>query len=101
MNGALEIVGSILLGVGSFAVIVGAIGLLRFPDIFSRMHAASVTDSLGGGSILIGLLLTGASVATLLKIAMVLFFLFITSPTSGHALVRAALFAGVEPKVDE
>lgn len=101
MSAALDIVGAVLLGLGSVALLVGALGLLRFPDLFSRMHAAGVTDSLGGGSILIGLLFIGASPATLIKIGMVLFFLFVTSPTSGHALARAALYAGLRPKLTD
>ena len=97
----LDLAGAILLGVGSLAMIVGAVGLLRFPDVFSRRHAGGVTDSLGAGSILIGLMLIGASWATLVKLCMVLFFLFVTSPTSAHALSRAALYAGVRPLLAE
>jgi len=89
-----------LLGGGFFAV-VGGIGLIRLPDLYTRMHAAGITDTMGAGLILLGLMLqSGLSLATL-KLGLVLGFLLLTSPTATHALARAALAAGVRPLLDE
>jgi len=87
----------ILLLSGSLFAIVGGIGLLRLPDLFSRMHGSGVTDTLGAGLILSGLMLhSGANLVTF-KLAAVLFFLFLTSPTATHALARSALADGLRP----
>ncbi|MGD2133074.1 MAG: monovalent cation/H(+) antiporter subunit G [Maricaulaceae bacterium] len=82
---------------GLFFVVVGAVGVVRFPDFYSRLHAAGVTDTLGAELVLIGLMLRADSVTTLLKLALIAFFLFLTSPTSTHAIANAAHTAGVKP----
>ena len=85
-----------LIGGGLF-VIAGGVGLLRFPDFFTRLHAASVTDTLGAWLILIGLLLqSGLSLASV-KLALIIVFLFFTSPTAAHALAKAALHGHLQP----
>lgn len=85
-----------LLG-GGFFGIVGGIGLLRFPDLFTRLHAAGVTDTLGAALILIGLMLqAGASLVTV-KLVLILFFGLFTSPTATHALAKAALHGKLKP----
>ncbi len=85
-----------LLG-GGFFGIVGGIGLLRFPDLFTRLHAAGVTDTLGAALILIGLMLqAGASLVTV-KLALILAFGLFTSPTATHALAKAALHGKLKP----
>ena len=85
------------LAIGVLALVLGASGLLRFPDFFSRTHAASMTDTAGAGFILLGLALhAGASLVTL-KLGFVLLFLLFTSPTAGHALAQAALADGQRP----
>jgi multicomponent Na+:H+ antiporter subunit G len=84
---------------GSVFAIIGGIGLLRLPDVYARMHGGGITDTLGAGLILVGLMFqSGLSLATG-KLVMVLLFLLITSPTATHAVARAALSAGVEPLV--
>lgn len=84
---------------GSAFAVIGGVGLLRLPDVFARMHGGGITDTLGAGLILIGLMFqSGASLATG-KLLMVLLFLLVTSPTATHAVARAALSAHVEPKV--
>ena len=91
--------GLILVG-GGFCI-VGAIGLLRMPDFFTRMHAASIVDTLGAAFILLGLMLqAGASLVTVKLVAIGL-LLFFTSPVATHALARAALARGVEPVLAE
>lgn len=92
-----ELAGWVLLAGGAIFAVIGGIGLLRLPDFFTRMHAGGVTDTLGAGMILAGLMTqSGFSLATV-KIMAVLFFLLITSPTSTHALAKSALSHGIRP----
>ena len=86
--------------VGCFFALVGAIGLLRLPDFYARMHGAGITDTLGASLIMLGLMLQAGLSLITVKLVMILFFLLVTSPTSGHALARAALSQGVEPLTD-
>lgn len=79
----------LLLG-GGFFLVVGAIGLVRMPDFFTRMHAASVTDTAGAGLMLAGLMLQGGWSLVTFKLFAILVFLLFTSPTATHALARAA-----------
>ncbi len=82
---------------GSAVLIIGALGLLRLPDFFSRTHAASMTDTAGAGFMLLGLiLLAGVSLVTA-KLVLILLFLLLTSPTAGHALAQAAMADGRRP----
>jgi multicomponent Na+:H+ antiporter subunit G len=82
---------------GGFFGIVGGIGLLRFPDLFSRFHAAGVTDTLGAGLILIGLMLQAGWSLITIKLVLILAFGLFTSPTATHALAKAALHGKVKP----
>jgi multicomponent Na+:H+ antiporter subunit G len=80
---------------------VGGIGLVRMPDLFTRMHAASVTETLGAGLILLGLMLQAGLTLVTVKLIMIGLLIFFASPTSSHALARAALLGGVKPKLAE
>lgn len=92
-----EIVAYLLVFAGAAFCLVGAIGVLRFPDVFARMHSAGVTDTLGAFLVLLGLmLLAGWSLATA-KLVFILAFLWMTSPTATHALAKAALHGGEKP----
>lgn len=86
---------SIITG-GAFCVI-GAIGVIRLPDVYCRMHAAGIIDTAGVGLILLGLAFQAGWTLVLAKLAMILIFILFTSPTSCHALCRAAAYAGVHP----
>jgi multicomponent Na+:H+ antiporter subunit G len=87
----------VLLTLGGVSVLIGGIGALRMPDLYTRMHAASVTDSLGAILVLVGIMLqAGWSLATI-KLIAILLFLLLTSPTSSNALASAALLAGTRP----
>lgn len=94
----LDIVSGVLLAAGSFFIIVGAIGLIRLPDMFTRMHGAGVTDTLGAGLFIAGLMVQGGLTLTTVKLLMILVFLFFASPTSSYALANAALSQGLKPK---
>jgi len=85
----------ILIG-GAFCVI-GATGLLRMPDFFTRMHAASIIDTLGAAFILMGLVLQAGFSLVTIKLIAIGILLFFTSPVATHALARAALARGVQP----
>ncbi len=85
------------LGAGVFLVLSGTIGVIRLPDFYTRMHAAGITDTLGAELIMIGLIIQSGLTQTSLKLALVAFFLFLTSPTATHAMANAAYHAGLQP----
>lgn len=86
---------------GSFFAVVGGIGIVRLPDFFARMHGGGVTDTLGAGLIMIGLIFQSGLSLVSVKLAMILFFLLISSPTSCHALAQAAIANGLQPLLAE
>ena len=86
-----------LLAAGGFLCVIGALGLLRFPEIYTRMHAAGVIDTGGVSLILVGLMLQSGLTLETVKLALILFFLFFTSPTAGYALARGTWSAGHRP----
>jgi multicomponent Na+:H+ antiporter subunit G len=97
MTVLVEILSWVLLTLGGISVLIGGIGALRMPDLYTRMHAASVTDSMGAMLVLGGIMLqAGWSLATI-KLITILLFLLLTSPTSSNALASAALLAGTRP----
>lgn len=94
---ALDVLSWVLLVCGGLFCVLGALGLLRMPDFYTRMHAASVVDTLGAGLLLAGMLLQAGLTLVSVKLVMIGLLLFFTSPTATHALGRAALTRGVEP----
>ena len=97
MDTALDVLSWIFLVTGGFLGITGAVGLFRFPDFFTRLHAASVTDTLCAGFIVIGLLLQATDAMMLIKLLLILLILTYTSPTAAHALAKSALHGGLKP----
>jgi multicomponent Na+:H+ antiporter subunit G len=97
MQFLLDMVSWVLLTAGGVFVLIGGIGALRMPNLYTRMHAASVTDTMGAVLVMSGIMLqAGLSLATI-KLAAILLFLLFTSPTSSYALASAALLAGIKP----
>ncbi len=92
--------GLLVLAGAGFGVI-GAIGVLRFPDLFTRMHAAGVTDTLCALLILTGLALKAGFTLALAKLFLILVFLWFTTPTATHALAKAAMHGGEKPLLDD
>jgi len=86
---------------GSFFYLVGAIGLLRMPDVFTRMHATSVSDTFGAGLLLVGMMIQAGFTLVTAKLFVLLIILLYTGPVATHALARAARFAGVEPQLHD
>lgn len=91
--------GWIFLGAGSFFCVVGGIGLVRMPDFYTRMHAAGVTDTLGAGFMLLGMMFAAGITLVTVKLVIVGALIFFTSPTATHALAKAARHRGIEPKL--
>lgn len=97
MEQFIDILSWVLLLTGAFLGVSGAIGLFRFPDFYSRVHAASVTDTLCTLLIISGLVLQAGFTLITVKLIIVLLFLWYTSPLAGHALVKAAHNDGLKP----
>lgn len=100
MNNWLDMLSWVLLMAGCFFGISGGIGLLRFPDFYTRMHAAGVTDTLCTALVLLGLMLQAGWGLVLIKLFLILALLLLTSPTATHALARAALHSRLQPLLD-
>lgn len=100
MSFVLDIASWILLACGGAFCVVGGIGLLRMPDFYTRVHAASVSDTLGAGLILLGLALQAGWTLVAAKLAVIGLLIFFTSPAATHALARAALGRGLQPLLD-
>ena len=100
LDQALNLLSWALLLSCSFFVIVGGIGSLRMPDLYTRMHAASVTDSMAPILILSGLMLQAGLSLYSVKLAAILVFLLLTGPTASNALASTALLSNRQ-KVDE
>lgn len=84
---------------GSLLGIIGGIGMHRFPDFYTRLHAAGTTDTLCAALILLGLgLQAGLSIASF-KLFLIFAFLFFTSPTASHSLANAAMLGGLKPQL--
>lgn len=92
-----EIIATICIALGSLAMLAGATGVLRFPDFFSRLHAAGKGDTLGQGLILLGLLLPVGFSLISFKLGLIILFIFIFNPTATHALARGGWVAGLKP----
>ena len=93
----LDVVSWICLIAGSLFCIIGGIGLLRLPDFYSRMHGAGITDTLGAALVLIGLMFQAGLTLVTVKLVMILAILWLTSPTSTHAIAKAAIQSGLKP----
>lgn len=97
MSILLELLSWVSLIAGSIFIVIGAIGLIRFPDFFTRLHAASIVDTLGCILIVFGLMLqAGLSIVTI-KLFLVVIFILFTTPAASHALAKAALHGGLKP----
>jgi multicomponent Na+:H+ antiporter subunit G len=96
-----DIASWVLIAAGSFFILAGAIGMMRLPDVYTRMHAASVIDTLGAGLLFAGLMLQAGFSQVTLKLLFILLLFFFTGPAITHALAQAALHAGLKPELDE
>jgi len=83
----------LLILTGLFFFVAGTVGLLRFPDVYTRIHAATKCDTLGAGLILLALLLTWSHGITSVKELLIVGFLWLTNPVAAHLIGRAAYHA--------
>lgn len=95
----LDIVSAGLMLGGIGFVVAGALGVMRLPDFYTRMHAAGVTDTLGAEMIIFGLILQAGFTLVSAKLLLLGLILFLTSPTATHAVANAAYKAGLAPKL--
>ena len=91
----------VLLVAGTLVVVAGGIGVLRLPDVYTRLHAAGMTDTLGAFLVLTGLAVQAGWSLVAVKLIMIWLLLLLTTPVASHALARAALAGDVEPRLDE
>jgi multicomponent Na+:H+ antiporter subunit G len=97
MSALLDAASALCLAGGAFFCLVGAAGLLRMPDFYTRVHAASVLETLGAGLLLAGLALQAGFTLVTAKLLVIGLLIFFTSPTATHALAKAALARGIRP----
>ncbi len=93
----LDYLAAVFLFGGVFFVLTAGVGIIRMPDVFTRMHAAGMSDTMGAGLILLGLGIHEGFTTVTFRLALILLFLWFTCPISSHALAKAALHGGVEP----
>lgn len=86
----LDIASGALVVAGCVLVVSGGVGLLRFPDFYTRTHAGGLTDAAGGSLLLLGLLVQADSWQSAIRLALILLFMMLTGPTAAHALAQAA-----------
>ncbi|MDP1535857.1 MAG: monovalent cation/H(+) antiporter subunit G [Burkholderiales bacterium] len=96
-----DVLSWICLAAGGFFCLVGAVGMLRMPDFYTRMHAASVIETLGVGFLLAGMVIQAGLTLVTVKLVVIGLLVLFASPTASHALARAALARGVEPLLDQ
>jgi multicomponent Na+:H+ antiporter subunit G len=97
---ALDVLSWILLVLGGACVLIGGIGGLRLPTFYTRIHAASLTDTMATILIFAGMMLQAGSPLVALKLFAIMLFLLLTGPTATYALANAALLSGLKPDAD-
>ncbi|MEQ1769159.1 MAG: monovalent cation/H(+) antiporter subunit G [Devosia sp.] len=94
---SLSYASGVLLIVGALFSVLGAVGLLRFPDLYTRLHAASLTGTVGLGNVFLALALAAPDWAIATRAIVGVAFVLLTGPVIGHLLARAARRSGVSP----
>lgn len=101
MDTVLDALGWAFIVAGSLFSLIGAFGMVRLPDVFSRCHGAGMVDTGGMGLILIGCMFTAGLTLVTVKLFFIIVFILFTSPATTHALARAALNGGVKPVIGD
>ena len=96
MLSIINIISTIFIIAGLFFVVVGTVGLLRFPDFYTRMHATGKCDTLGEGLMIIGLMIFQGLNLTSVKLLFLVIFIFVANPVATHAIARRAYKVGLE-----
>jgi multicomponent Na+:H+ antiporter subunit G len=97
---AIDVLSWILLTLGGACVLIGGVGGLRLPNFYTRIHAASLTDTMATILIFVGMMLQAGFTLATLKLAAIMLFLLLTGPTATYALANAALLSGLKPDGD-
>lgn len=100
MDTIVSMASALCLLLGSFLCLSGGVGILRFPDFYTRMHAVGVTDTLAAAMILIGLMLQNPDGLVMLKLLLILLMTIFISPVASHALAKAAFKNDLVPLSD-
>ena len=100
MEQVIDILSWIFLVAGGLFCVIGTIGLIRMPDMFTRLHGASVVDTLGMGFLIVGMMLQAGFTLVAAKLIIIAALVLLTTPVATHALAQAALHAGIRPKLD-
>lgn len=101
MDTLLNISSALFLLIGSFLCLSGGVGILRFPDLYTRMHAVGVTETLATAMILIGLILHNPDFLVDVKLLIILLMTLFISPTASHTLAKAAIHNDLMPVLDK
>lgn len=91
------VAGAVILLLGAAFTLLAALGVLRLPDLYTRMHAASKAGAVGGGLILLAVAILSRDAAVALRAVAGIVFLLLTTPVSAHLLARASYLAGYRP----
>jgi len=91
------IISGIFLFLGCFLILVAAIGVVRFPDFYSRMHAAGKSETLGQFLVILALMIYEGFSLVSVKLLLIIAFIFVCNPTATHALAKAAYLSGLRP----
>lgn len=92
-----EVIAAILICVGGFLMLTTALGVVRFPDFYSRLHAGGKGDTAGQGLVLVGLILIAGFDLVVVKLTLIILFVFVFNPTATHALARGAWINRLRP----
>jgi multicomponent Na+:H+ antiporter subunit G len=91
------VLAALFIAAGCFFIFVAAVGLVRFPDFYTRMHPAGKGDTLGQTMVLLGLIIYEGFSFVSMKLLLIILFIFLANPTATHAIAKAAYIAGVKP----
>ncbi len=97
MDLVIDLLSWVFLVAGAFFMVTSGVGVLRLPDVFTRMHAAGMKDTLALALTMVGLILQAGFTLITAKLLVIWLFLWFASPVAGHATARAALLGGVKP----
>lgn len=97
INQLAQYVAGILVIIGAAFSLLAALGLLRFPDLYTRLHAATKAGPVGAGFVLLAIAIVSTDAPVILRALAGIAFLILTSPVAAHLLARAAYSAGYQP----
>ena len=101
MSSFISVLSNVLLIAGAVFVLIGLIGVFRMPDFYTRVHAASIIDTLGTILIISGLILIAGISLISVKLLMIMLFVLVTTPTAAHALAKSALHGKLQPQLEK